>query len=62
MGIAGADKGSDCRVGVKRRFFESVSQQADAVVIRGDIAESRDVYHYLRRINDHLLIAELAVG
>jgi predicted phosphodiesterase len=35
-----------------RRFFESVTQQADAVAISGDIAESHDVYHYLRRIEE----------
>jgi predicted MPP superfamily phosphohydrolase len=32
-------------------FFGSVAEQADAVAITGDIAESRDVFHYLRRID-----------
>jgi len=35
-----------------QRFFESVRQQADAVVISGDIAESHDICRYLRRIEE----------
>jgi predicted MPP superfamily phosphohydrolase len=35
-----------------QRFFESVAEQADAVAISGDIAESHDVYDYLRRTEE----------
>lgn len=35
-----------------QRFFESVAEQADAVAISGDIAESYDLYHYLRKIEE----------
>jgi 3',5'-cyclic-AMP phosphodiesterase len=35
-----------------RDFLESVRQAADAVAISGDIAESQDVCHYLRRIEE----------
>jgi hypothetical protein len=35
-----------------QRFFESVAGKADAVAIGGDIAESHDVYHFLRRIEE----------
>jgi len=35
-----------------RRFFESVAEQADAVAISGDIAESRDVCHYVRSMEE----------
>ena len=34
------------------RFFGSVAERADAVAISGDIAESHDVYHYLRKIEE----------
>ena len=33
-------------------FFASVRDRADAVAISGDIAESRDVFHYLRTIEE----------
>lgn len=35
-----------------RRFLVFVSEKADAVAISGDIAESHDVCHYLRRIEE----------
>jgi 3',5'-cyclic-AMP phosphodiesterase len=35
-----------------RDFLELVKQRADAVAISGDIAESRDVCHYLRSIEE----------
>jgi 3',5'-cyclic-AMP phosphodiesterase len=35
-----------------QRFFESVAEQADAVAISGDIAESHGLCHYLRRIEE----------
>ena len=35
-----------------QRFFESLAQHSDAVAISGDIAESHDVLHYLRRIEE----------
>ena len=35
-----------------QEFFELVRQQADAVALGGDIAESRDICHYLRRIEE----------
>ncbi len=35
-----------------QRFFEAVAEQSDAIAISGDIAESHDVYHYLRRIDE----------
>lgn len=38
--------------GTIQRFFESVAEQADAVAISGDIAESHGVYYYLRRIEE----------
>ena len=38
--------------GTIQRFFQSVAERADAVAISGDIAESHDVYHYLRRIEE----------
>lgn len=36
----------------KRRFFQSVAEQADAVAISGDIAESHDVCRYLQKIEE----------
>jgi predicted MPP superfamily phosphohydrolase len=33
-------------------FFESAKQQADAVALGGDIAESHDICHYLRKIEE----------
>ncbi len=38
--------------GTTQRFFESVAGKADAVAISGDIGESYDVCHYLRRIDE----------
>ena len=38
--------------GTMQRFFESVAEQAEAVAISGDIAESHGVYYYLRRIEE----------
>ena len=35
-----------------RELFAEVRDRADAVAISGDIAESRDVCHYLRRIDE----------
>jgi 3',5'-cyclic-AMP phosphodiesterase len=35
-----------------RTFLASVAQKADVVAISGDIAESRDVCHYLRRVEE----------
>ena len=35
-----------------QQFFESVRQQADAVAVSGDIGESHDICHYLRRIEE----------
>jgi len=38
------------RADVRHRFLDSVAQEADAVVITGDIAESCDVVTYLRQM------------
>lgn len=34
------------------RFLQSAAEQADAIAISGDIAESHGVYHYLRRMDE----------
>jgi UDP-2,3-diacylglucosamine pyrophosphatase LpxH len=39
---------------LRQTFFDSVASQADAVAISGDIAESHDVVHYLRKMEEIL--------
>jgi 3',5'-cyclic AMP phosphodiesterase CpdA len=34
------------------RFLQSVAEQADAIAISGDIAESHGIYHYLRKMDE----------
>ena len=43
----------------RRRFLESVSDQADAVAISGDIGESHDVADYLREMDECCREADL---